>query len=147
MSPDEVDWGNGGHETFAIVQSSGAKNPLGDAKFVMKNRFSIYLHGTDAPKIFEEPVRTQSHGCVRVEQLEALAKFCGNSEEFMQQFYDAKESGKRTRLALEQPLPVYVLYFSAFVDQHGTLRMAPDFYGHDRRLEKALRGDEEAPSC
>ena len=58
-----------------IRQRPGVRNALGDIKFVFPNRESIYLHHTPSVGLFARPRRDFSHGCIRVEQPEALAVF------------------------------------------------------------------------
>jgi hypothetical protein len=58
-----------------IRQRPGARNALGDIKFVFPNADNIYLHHTPTPKLFQRDRRDFSHGCIRVEQPVELAKF------------------------------------------------------------------------
>ncbi len=60
---------------YRVRQRSGESNSLGLVKFMFPNRFNIYLHDTPSRKLFDQPVRTLSHGCVRVEKPVELADF------------------------------------------------------------------------
>ncbi len=139
INPRAVDWKAVTAENlrYRLVQEPGPANPLGRYKFVLTNRLAIYLHDTPATHLFELPQRHLSHGCVRVEQAEAIAELLakGHHEEPLAR---ARESGQTEKIELAQPLPVFLLYFTAWVDEHGTLQHRDDVYRRDRRQAKAL---------
>lgn len=125
---------------FQIVQLSGTWNALGRLKFNMPNPDDIYLHDTPTTEHFSRLSRALSHGCVRLESPLALA------DELMDDHngwtFERLESGIITgatqTLALAQPVPVYLLYWTAWVDDLGTLHFRDDVYGRDKRLLAAL---------
>lgn len=135
-------------DNFIFVQRPGPKNPLGEAKFRMPNRFSIFLHGTKAPEIFEQPHRALSHGCIRVKELEPLARFVFGDEGYAAKWQPAAASGQKTMLDAEQPVPVHIIYLTAWVDEAGALQLRPDLYWRDARLKKLLdpEANPEAPA-
>lgn len=146
--PTEVEWNQDSYARWAIVQQAGEDNPLGKAKFIMRNRYAVFLHGTDSPEAFQLTERARSHGCVRVQKVDALAAFLAGSDEKTKAFTEAKAGSENTRLELERPVPVLLVYFTAYVDEARALRFAPDVYQHDGRLERALTEPEEpAPAC
>ncbi len=59
--------------SLAIRQIPGPKNALGYVKFLFPNEYDVYLHGTPAKALFAKSRRDFSHGCIRVEDPEALA--------------------------------------------------------------------------
>ena len=155
QDPSSIDWDD--EDTtelrYRVRQRSGESNSLGLVKFMFPNRFNIYLHDTPARKLFDRPVRTLSHGCVRVEDPVQLADFVldGQGDWDEGKIRAAMEDPKAARgrtVSLERPVPVYLIYLTAFV-RDGELHFRNDPYGKDRRalarLGKPLL--EEPPIC
>jgi murein L,D-transpeptidase YcbB/YkuD len=91
-------------------------------------------------RLFERDRRDFSHGCIRVEQPVALAVFVmqgmpGWTEERIRQAM-SDEDPLTVRLA--EPLPVLIAYGTAMV-RGDRVHFHDDIYGHDRRLDAALR--------
>jgi len=144
VAPDQVDWQaylNGRYFPYKLRQDPGPGNALGRIKFMLPNRFSIYLHDTPGRQLFNKPVRTFSAGCVRVEKPMALAKYVfGSKQPSAQALLDSLISQEETwTIPLPDPIPVYLLYQTAWVDEGGVLQLRNDIYGHDGRLSAALR--------
>ncbi len=123
-----------------IRQRPGPKNALGDIKFVFPNRDNIYLHHTPSVRLFERERRDFSHGCIRVEQPVALARFVlqGMPEWTEARIRQAMEDGTSSTLRLAEPVPVVIAYGTTLV-REGKLWFFEDLYGHDRLLDAALR--------
>ncbi len=123
-----------------IRQRPGPGNALGDIKFVFPNNDHIYLHHTPSVRLFERDRRDFSHGCIRVEQPVALAVFVmqgmpGWTEDRIRQ---AMSDDDPMTVRLAEPLPVLIAYGTAMVKQ-SRVHFYDDIYGHDRRLDAALR--------
>ncbi len=135
-----------------IRQRPGPRNALGDIKFVFPNRESIYLHHTPSLQLFERSRRDFSHGCIRVEQPLALARFAlqDQPEWSEARIGEAMAREEPSSVALAQPLPVLIAYGTALVKQ-SRVHFFDDLYGHDRTLDAALRArpplafDKELP--
>ena len=146
VDPDQVDWQaylNGRYFPYKLRQDPGPGNALGRIKFMLPNRFSIYLHDTPGRQLFNKPVRTFSAGCVRVEKPMALANWVlGLKQPSAQALLEAliAEEEKWT-IPVPDPIPVYMLYQTAWVDEGGNLQFRNDIYGHDRRLATALHSE------
>jgi murein L,D-transpeptidase YcbB/YkuD len=127
--------------TLRVRQRPGAKNALGGVKFVLPNTLDIYLHSTPAHELFEQTRRDFSHGCIRVADPPALAKFVlrDQPEWTDERIRAAMAAGKTSTATLTQPLPVVLFYTTAIVDHNGRVLFQSDIYGYDRRLEQALR--------
>jgi murein L,D-transpeptidase YcbB/YkuD len=128
---------------FRLQQQPGPDNPLGRIKLDIPNRFDVYLHDTPTRALFARPVRTASHGCIRVERAADLAVHVLEDEGpgwTRQRLADALDAGETLRIPLTRPLPVYILYWTAFVDPDGSVQFREDVYGRDRRLAGALAG-------
>ena len=137
--PSSIDWDDldSADLPYRVRQRPGENNSLGLVKFMFPNRFNIYLHDTPSRKLFDQPVRTLSHGCVRVEDPVRLADFVLDGQDGWTKgkIREAMEDSKAKRgraVSLEQPVPVYLLYLTAFV-RDGELQFRNDPYGKDRR--------------
>ena len=126
---------------FRLQQQPGPDNPLGRIKFETPNRFDVYLHDTPSRSLFIRPVRTASHGCIRVERADDLALHAltdGTGRWTKRRLEEAIASVGSSRIALAQPLPVYILYWTAFADPDGAVQFRDDVYGRDRRTAAML---------
>jgi murein L,D-transpeptidase YcbB/YkuD len=126
---------------FRLQQQPGPDNPLGRIKLDIPNRFDVYLHDTPTRTLFARSVRAASHGCIRVEQADDLALHVleGDARGWSRPRLDeALEAGGTQRIPVPRPLPVYILYWTAFVDPDGQVQFREDVYGRDRRLAAAL---------
>jgi murein L,D-transpeptidase YcbB/YkuD len=148
--PSEIDWDDvdTADLRYRIRQKPGPANALGRVKFMFPNRFNIYLHDTPARKLFDRERRTLSHGCVRVENPLQLAEFVldGQDEWKKDRIEEAlNDSARGNRVVpLEEPLPVYLLYLTAFV-RDGQVQFRNDPYGKDRRAMARLGAPEAEP--
>jgi murein L,D-transpeptidase YcbB/YkuD len=125
-----------------LRQQPGAGNSLGRVKLEMPNRFNSYLHDTPARTLFARTDRHFSHGCMRVEQIEPLASWAltGDASAALDRIAAAITAGDTSRISLDRPLPVYVLYWTAIANPDGTVETRPDVYWRDTKLLAALAG-------
>jgi murein L,D-transpeptidase YcbB/YkuD len=130
-----------------IRQKPGPQNALGIVKFIFPNRHNTYMHDTPKKKYFDYPVRAFSHGCVRVEHPEELARYLltkdtlATSEEF-----EALVSSQQTkRFLVKDKMPVFFEYYIAQVGDDGHVHFLADIYRLD---ERRASGDTETfDSC
>lgn len=138
VDADLLDWSNYDEDYFPFIlrQKPGATNSLGRVKFNMPNPYGIFLHDTPEKWLFDHSVRTFSSGCVRVERALELARALlsnGSSEE-PPKILDRLENGEPHTLTLPAPIPVFLLYFTAWVDDFGNLQFRDDVYGRNVSL-------------
>jgi L,D-transpeptidase YcbB len=141
-----VDWSAIPSEPFPfrLQQRPGSANPLGRIKFDAPNRFDVYLHDTPVRSIFARPVRTASHGCIRVERANDLAIHVledGTGRWTQQRVAEAIATGDSQRIVVARSLPLYVLYWTAFAAPEGHVEFRDDVYGRDRQLAAMLAGE------
>ena len=131
-----------------IRQKPGARNALGDIKFIFPNNDNIYLHHTPTPQLFKRDRRDFSHGCIRVEEPVALAKFvlADEPEWTEERIVQAMTKGRSATLQLREPFPVVIAYTTAVV-RDGRIHFFPDIYGQDKILDEALRQRSQSPSA
>ena len=118
-------------------QLPGADNALGDYKFTFPNKDNIYLHDTPAQSLFSKNVRAFSHGCIRLERPDDLAYLIASkaTRSTPADIRAKKATGKEQWVKLNRTVPIYLLYFTVWVDEDGTTHVYHDVYGQDRVLE------------
>jgi len=119
------------------VQQSGPKNSLGIVKFDMDDKQQIYLHDTPAKALFGLPERHRSHGCVRIQDAVALATAIASEEGIDDKFQQAMSGEQEAYVKLKTPIPVRLLYHTAFWDG-SRLQFRPDVYSWDDEIAAAL---------
>jgi murein L,D-transpeptidase YcbB/YkuD len=125
----------------ALRQLPGPENALGRIKFELPNIYDVYLHDTPSHPLFSRVIRTLSHGCVRLEDPRDLALYvlAGTKENWTLDAIDgAIAEGDTRRVPLAHSVPVYLLYWTAFVDPDGGIEFRDDIYGRDQRLAAAM---------
>jgi len=137
---DGIDWNAIGKKfPYRLRQPPGPDNALGQLKFNLRNADDIYLHDTPNHRAFSRSFRALSHGCIRLEDPVALGEILLGSR-WQGRLGEDLNADKRTRtLKLERNIPVYLVYFTAWVEPNGEINFRDDIYGHDRRLNQALR--------
>lgn len=143
VDPQSIDWQNVTPANFRyrLRQSPGPLNALGRVKFMFPNEFSVYLHDTPGRELFGRESRTFSSGCIRVERPLELARWLlRDTRAWGQQEIDnAIASGRERVVMLPVKVPVHLLYWTAWVDQAGTLHFRDDIYGRDARVLASLK--------
>ncbi|MDE2447177.1 MAG: L,D-transpeptidase family protein [Alphaproteobacteria bacterium] len=125
---------------FTFRQRPGPKNALGKVKFMLPNKFNIYLHDTPAKDKFANTTRAFSHGCIRLSNPTELAYTLLQRAGMDQAAVDAIwASGENTRVNLPKPIPIHIIYATAFSSENG-IEFRTDVYGRDRKLYEALFG-------
>jgi len=131
--------------SLRVRQKPGKKNALGRVKFLFPNKDDVYLHDTPANSLFSRSRRDFSHGCVRVDDPEALAEFALRNQPGWDKakIQLAMKSPKMQRVILKKPIPVLFFYTTAFFDHEGQLIFYADIYDHDTVLQEALKTTED----
>lgn len=135
-----IDWGNTDilANGWQVQQQPGPWNALGTLMFDFPSPFAVYLHDTPGRSAFARSDRGLSHGCVRVEAVNALAGAVLGAEASPEAIQKIVAGGQTERHALKQPMPVYLIYLTAFIGDDGAVEFRDDLYGRDQRLAAAL---------
>ena len=134
LNPDSVDWASFSANHFPVLlrQKEGHENALGVIKFEFKNPYGVFLHDTNARRLFRESMRAFSHGCIRMEKAEALAHYLVTGSINRKSAHLTKYLTQEEKhvITVAAPIQVYVRYFTAEA-WHGELRFYEDVYDKD----------------
>lgn len=139
VDPKNVNWAAAGTSSFKYLvrRKPGPQNDLGNVKFIFPNSMNIYLHDTPGDQLFNQSKRDFSHGCVRVERPIDLAVYLLRDVKGWDKtrIEEQIKKGKERYVALNEKLPVYLVYFTASADANGRVRFFEDIYNHDKTLK------------
>lgn len=138
ISSDEIDWDEITPYQFEhfLVKRAGKDNPLGEIKYLFPNVNAIYIHDTPAKNWFKQAKRAVSHGCIRMEQPFSLAKAIVKQQK-LDVFNDvnqARDTDKTRTFHLKKPVPIHLVYWTAWVDEADTVNFRADVYNRDQNL-------------
>ena len=143
VNPTSVPWRQfmGKYLPYTLRQDPGEENSLGLIKFIFPNPHHVYLHDTPSKALFDRTQRAFSHGCIRVQNPLELGRRLLTNDPGNQvneaKFNQILSSGKTTTVILKQPLPIYLMYLTANV-QDGRIMFKPDLYNRDQGIFEAL---------
>lgn len=144
ISASSIDWSGVTQQNFKylIRQRPGPKNSLGLVKFLFPNEFNVYLHDTPYDALFNQEQRGFSHGCVRLERPAELAEYLLKDDPKWSPsaIRDAMNGKEEQWVVLKEKVPVYIVYFTSWVDDQGNVYFSKDLYGHDDNLKKEYFG-------
>lgn len=129
-----------------VRQRPGPKNSLGRFKFIFPNEFDVYLHDTPDDHLFSRTERAFSSGCVRLERPQDFARLLlelqsGQNPDSLDALL---ATGRETWLELDRPLPVFLLYFTAWAQEDGTVRFHHDVYNRTQAMDR--QAEEMVPT-
>ena len=127
----------------SIQQEAGPHSALGRLKFEMNDRYDVYLHDTPTKSLFRAVDRTRSHGCVRVDNPRMLAMLLlGQPGKVIDRGIAA---GRTARRPLPTPIPIFIVYQTAYVDADGSMQFRGDPYERDEEIWRTLMGPQRLP--
>ena len=143
IDPATVNWSTitASHFPFVLRQDPGPRNALGRMKFMFLNKYHVYLHDTPAHPLFEETQRDFSHGCIRLQHPIELAVYLLRNDPRWQRdsLLAALDDAEDRSVALAEPMPIHLLYWTAWADADGTIQFRRDIHDRDAPLFTALR--------
>ena len=125
-----------------VRQKPGPNNSLGLVKFLFPNNYDIYLHDTPNHELFNVSSRSFSHGCIRIAEPKKFAQYLLRSDTatiWKSNVIDSSMHLPKERwVTLKKTVPVFIVYFTAWVDKNGLLNFRKDIYGHDEKMSEKL---------
>lgn len=148
LDPDSVAWSKFHENYFPVTlrQREGPENSLGIIKFIFDNPYAVYLHDTNAKRLFRSKDRAFSHGCIRMERAIELAHYLvteqlGSESKTVSLYLKEKQ---QHRVNLKKPVPIYTRYFTCEF-RNGKLHTYRDVYQKDKALYDLLYGERSKP--
>jgi len=137
VDPTTINWQEADFSSiqdYHFQQEPGGFNPLGRVKFIFPNKHDVYLHDTTSKNFFSRPVRGLSHGCIRIEKPMELAEYLlrGNPKWTPENIQSTIKRGREMRVPLPTPMPIHLVYLTAWVDSEGVLQFRRDIYHLDK---------------
>ncbi len=143
LDPLGIDWSklNTNYFPYKLRQEPAGNNALGQIKFMFPNKMSVYLHDTPSKELFQHQKRSFSSGCVRLEHPLDLAVYLLEADKGWnkERLTDILGKGKQQVILLNTPIPVYLFYWTAWVQDGGEIHFRKDIYGRDQALAKLLK--------
>ena len=125
---------------FDMRQPPSTTNALGLVKFMFPNKYNIYLHDTPKKALFARETRAYSHGCIRLaDPFDFAYALLAKQEDAPKAYFQRiLKSGSETKVELDQPVPVHLIYRTAQTDEKGRIEYRRDVYGRDAKIWAAL---------
>lgn len=149
---------------YRVIQRGGDGNSLGRVIFRFDNNFSVFMHDTSNPDVFERGNRSVSHGCIRVQQPYELAVFMLDDKDAetidkinytMNEWHAIKaqqtsesnvtetETYDKKRyirsLKVEPKVPLFITYYTMYPDESNAISSYSDIYGYDEVIYSHLK--------
>jgi murein L,D-transpeptidase YcbB/YkuD len=143
IDPKYVTWKKYNENFFPwrLRQKMGNENSLGILKFNFYNKYGVYMHDTDNHRLFNKEMRALSHGCIRLEKFVDFAKYLIRDDSLnypVDSLLVDLDMQKQKYVYMKRPIPIYVDYFTAEVNEYGELFFFIDVYGRDEKMKKSL---------
>jgi len=138
VNPSSIDWDSIKPYQFDhfLVKRAGSQNPLGEVKYLFPNDEAIYVHDTPAKRRFNQSNRALSHGCIRIEKPFSLAREIIKHEgeaQTLSHIDSARDQNSTQTFHLDEPLPIHLVYWTAWVDENKLVNFRDDIYKRDKK--------------
>ncbi len=132
--PQLINWNllNKSNFNYRLVQQPGPDNPMGQVKFKFPNSFSVCLHGTPDKYLFMNKKRAFSSGCIRLEEPVKLAVNLLKNSISEKKIYEIIKNNNMKTIELDEPLPIYLVYYTAWVSNKAVVNFRNDIYNYDK---------------
>ncbi|MHB1946606.1 MAG: L,D-transpeptidase family protein [Gammaproteobacteria bacterium] len=142
ISPNYINWSRAEENglNYHLRQDPGPDNALGQVKFEFANTHDVYMHDTPAKSLFDNDIRDLSHGCIRLENPFALVEYLMKDDPKWNDatMQDILDSGTTHYVRVGKPIPIFVTYITAWVDDDGRVNFRDDVYQQDDPEANAL---------
>lgn len=149
IPPESIDWKslNKNNFPYVLVQDPGPANALGRVKFFLPNDQDIFMHDTPAQELFNHEQRTFSSGCIRVSRALELADYLLRRDGLssFQQMAEALQRRETRQIALKTPVPLDIVYLTAWAGPDGRAQFRDDVYALDSKMASSAPPSMDGP--
>lgn len=133
VDPLTVDWSTEEAAKYRFRQDPGANNAMATVKINFPSPDGVYMHDTPQQSLFNNLMRFDSSGCVRVQNVRDLVTWIlRDTPGWSRQHFEAAiKTGESQPVAVTNPVPVHFLYVSAWSTGPGVVQFRDDVYGWD----------------
>jgi len=143
VNPVQVDWSRLSASQISMRQRPGAGNALGQIKFMFPNSHAVYLHDTPSKSLFQRDVRAYSHGCIRVmDPMDFADALLSHNPDWDADRLRTLFGTQERQVDLDTHIPVHITYFTAVIDESGTVQFKTDIYGYSAAVRQVLGLDD-----
>lgn len=138
----KINWDKVKLNDYSFAQNINENNPMGNIKFVFRNKYNVYMHDTPAKELFDYTFRSHSHGCIRLDNAINFAAHILKPEQPQwdtTQLRNTLKIQKETKIELKEHLPIYLLYESCWVDTDNNVCFREDIYNWDTKLSQKIQ--------
>ena len=133
VDPTTIDWSTEEAAKLRFRQEPGRANAMATIKINFHNPHAVYMHDTPQQSLFNNLMRFDSSGCVRVQNVRDLVAWIlrdtpGWDRRRLEQ---SIQSESDLKIAVANPVPVYFTYISAWATGDGVAHFRDDIYGRD----------------
>ncbi len=141
VSPSSVDWNAPKAPNLMFRQDPGKINAMSSTKINFHNPNNEYMHDTPSQGLFNKLMRFESSGCVRVQNVRDLVLWIlkdtpGWDRQHVEQVIASRQN---TPIRLQQEVPVYFVYITAWSAKDGVVQFRDDIYEKDGDQQLALQ--------
>ncbi len=140
IAPEAIDWSTDDAAEYMLRQDPGKINAMASVKINFHNPHAVYMHDTPQQGLFGRIERFNSSGCVRVQNVRDLVTWILKDTQgwSRQQIEQVVSTGVNTPVPVENPVPVYFTYVTAWSVDPGVVEFRDDIYHRDGVEELAL---------
>lgn len=138
--PQSVNWDTDEAENYMFRQEPGKINAMSSTKINFHNRHAVYMHDTPMQGLFNNLMRFDSSGCIRVQNIRDLNLWIlQNTPDWDRTRMEAViRSRHNTPIAVKDPVPLHFVYVSAWSTGDGVTQFRDDIYHLDGASELAF---------
>ncbi len=141
IPPQSINWNSEEAVDYMFRQDPGKVNAMGSVKINFPNPHAVYMHDTPQQSVFSKLLRFESSGCVRVQNVRDLITWLAKETPGWdrQSIERTIESGDRIDVTLNEAVPVYWTYVTAWSTKNGVVQFRDDIYRRDGVEQLALQ--------
>ncbi|MHC5307224.1 L,D-transpeptidase family protein [Bartonella sp. LJL80] len=140
VSPESVNWHSDDAVNLMFRQDPGKINAMSSTKINFANPYAVYMHDTPQQTLFNNLMRFDSSGCIRIQNIRDLNQWILKNTPGWdrQQMESVIASRKNTPINIPDPIPLHFVYISAWSTGEGVTQFRDDIYHMDGSAELAL---------